>query len=236
MKRKWNRIFSFALALALMFSLSLTAYAHEAVDMNRSSSITVTVKYDGKGIPDAKFTCIQMAYVQEIKGTESGFHFFRLFDDVMIENDRVTDDAENLAKELEGIYKDNRDRFDFREWTLKTGEDGQVTFNSLEPGLYLIRQPAATYGYSKMAPFLVSVPYVVKDNGDSWHYEYDVSASAKSELEREPVPTKPPHKPDPNLPQTGQLNWPVPLLAVSGMAFFAVGWLIYGSNGKKRDG
>lgn len=28
------------------------------------------------------------------------------------------------------------------------------------------------------------------------------------------------------LPQTGQLNWPVPVLAVSGVLLFAAGWVL----------
>lgn len=234
MKSKFNKLFSLLLALTVVFSASLTAHAHEAVDLDRLGSITVSVKYDGKAISGAKFTCIQMAYVRETKGTESGFHFYRLFDDVLIEDDRVTKDAAALAQELETVYKDNKDRFDFREWTLETGKDGKVTFHSLEPGLYLIRQPSATPGYTKMAPFLVSVPYVVKDSG-GWHYEYDVNASAKSELEKEPEPTAPPPtKPtDPSLPQTGQLWWPVPLLAVAGMTLFAAGFAL--SRGKRKE-
>ena len=39
--------------------------------------------------------------------------------------------------------------------------------------------------------------------------------------------SKKPEKPqDPTLPQTGQLNWPVPVLAVSGVVLFTIGWLI----------
>lgn len=29
-----------------------------------------------------------------------------------------------------------------------------------------------------------------------------------------------------SLPQTGQLNWPVPVLAVSGVVLFAFGWAL----------
>lgn len=35
------------------------------------------------------------------------------------------------------------------------------------------------------------------------------------------------------LPQTGQLNWPVPVLAVSGMLLFAAGWVL--KRGKEQD-
>lgn len=37
------------------------------------------------------------------------------------------------------------------------------------------------------------------------------------------------------LPQTGQLVWPVPVLAGCGMLLFAVGWRVYKKNEKKKD-
>ena len=42
-------------------------------------------------------------------------------------------------------------------------------------------------------------------------------------------PVLPGHPDNPvmsSLPQTGQLNWPVPVLAVSGVVLFAFGWAL----------
>jgi LPXTG-motif cell wall-anchored protein len=39
----------------------------------------------------------------------------------------------------------------------------------------------------------------------------------------------------PKLPQTGQLNWPIPLLAILGLAMFSAGWILrYGNKKYKR--
>ena len=62
----------------------------------------------------------------------------------------------------------------------------------------------------------MSLPFL-KD-GD---YLYDLDAQAKTELEQVP---KPPQKPGGKLPQTGQLNWPVPVLAAAGLTLFGIGW------------
>ncbi|MCD8035848.1 MAG: peptidase [Clostridiales bacterium] len=40
---------------------------------------------------------------------------------------------------------------------------------------------------------------------------------------------------EPALPQTGQLNWPIPVLAVCGLVLFAVGWLLKTSDRKEKD-
>lgn len=40
---------------------------------------------------------------------------------------------------------------------------------------------------------------------------------------------------DTTLPQTGQLNWPVPVLAICGLVIFAIGWAIVASDRKIKD-
>lgn len=40
----------------------------------------------------------------------------------------------------------------------------------------------------------------------------------------------------PALPYTGQLNWPIPLLAIGGLVLFAVGWVLaFGKRKKRKD-
>ena len=76
-----------------------------------------------------------------------------------------------------------------------------------------------------MEPFLVSVP--MEENGS---YIYDVDASPKVELAKLPVEPSKPEQPElpggSKLPQTGQLNWLIPLLVVSGLCLLSAGWLL----------
>ena len=99
-------------------------------------------------------------------------------------------------------------------------KDGEIAFTGLELGLYLLVQHKAAKGYETAAPFLVSVP--MEEDGV---LRYDVDASPKVELEKEPEPTSttPPAPTDPRLPYTGQLNWPVPVLTVLGLGLLALG-------------
>ena len=97
--------------------------------------------------------------------------------------------------------------------------DGNATFSDLTFGLYLVVQKTAAPGYGKTAPFLVSVPYLYADE-----YQYDVTSQPKTDLEREVKPTAPPSSGGgKKLPQTGQLWWPVPVLACAGLGCIAVG-------------
>ena len=92
----------------------------------------------------------------------------------------------------------------------RPSKDGSILFSGLEPGLYLLVQTEAASGYEKMAPFLVSL------TADPFH----VNASPKFQLT--PLPTQP----LPSLPQTGQSNWPIPVLGISGILLFLTGLIL----------
>lgn len=93
-------------------------------------------------------------------------------------------------------------------------QQGNVSFSNLAPALYLVvRTKAASRNQNYfMEPFFVRIPMV-------WENEmvYTVTSAPKFGWK----------KPDPILPQTGQLNWPVPVLAGVGMACILMGFGMY---------
>lgn len=120
-----------------------------------------------------------------------------------------------LANELAAYVQANK----FSGISGRIQDDGKVTFSGLMPGLYLLVQTEAASGYELIAPFLVSLPVYEADG-----YHYDVDASPKFQLSA--IPTQP----QPSLPQTGQLNWPVPVLGISGLILFLLGLLLQRSR------
>ncbi len=213
MKIKWNRLFSAALVLGLMLCFALTAYAHAAPDLTRRGSITITVQDGGDGIPGGTLTLYRVGEVAEDNGS---YYFvptanFAGCGESFENLEASTELAERLteyasANQIVGIA------------TREIGADGTILFSDLELGLYLLVQDEAAAGYEKLAPWLVSVPYLWNEE-----YLYDVSANPKTELEKEPEPTEPEPTEPPKLPQTGQLWWPVPVLACGGLMLLALG-------------
>ncbi len=113
-----------------------------------------------------------------------------------------------------------------------TNRQGKTSFEKIEPAMYLVvRTKVAPQNESYYVdPFLVSVPLLLDGN-----INYTVMASPKcSWTPEEPdnpiepiVPPEPqnPDKPDdPKLPQTGQLQWPIPVLLVLGSILILIGW------------
>ena len=218
-----KKILLFLLTLSILLSFPLAAQAHDVPQDREDCSIEVIVRYEGENLDDGTLTLVRIAHVEEEDGN---FYFVQ-----EITGERLEDvsSAEARAAIID-FYNENKTRHDF-DTKIEKVEEGRALFTDLPIGLYLIVQESAAYGYSYLEPFLVSVPYMLDGQ-----YQYHVTAAAKSSLEKEPEPTEPPPPtvPDgPNLPQTGQLNWPIPLMAVAGFGLFVVGWVLL--FGKKRE-
>ena len=204
-----------------MLCISFAAYAHEIPQERSDCSIEIIVRYDGENVSGGTLTAVKVGNVDE----ENGDYFFSQ----VITGKRLDDVASaGAAGVQETFYLENKDHDGFYTQT-KSVENGKAVFTDLPTGLYLILQEKAAPGYRKMGAFLIGVPSMVDGV-----YQYDVIATIKTEIERETEPTTPPPtKPDdPDLPQTGQLNWPVPVMAVAGIAMFTIGWILY--SGKKE--
>jgi hypothetical protein len=217
-----KKILTLLLVLSILLTLPLITNAHDVPQDRSDCSIEVIVRYDGENVDGGTLTAIKVGYVDE----DDGNYFFSQ----EFTNARMEDIASpNAPKTQKEFYNNNKSNHDFYTQT-QTVKDGKATFSGLSTGVYLIVQNKAANGFSKMGAFLVSVPYM--EDGE---YQYHVTAAIKSELEREPEPTDPPptEPGDPKLPQTGQLNWPIPLMVAAGLGFFVVGWVL--CFGKKRE-
>lgn len=216
------------LILLLFCSMSMAAYAHEVPDASKKGSVTVTMTYKNKAVAGGKLTLYRVGAVAEDDGNY-GFVLTGDFTGSGISLENIQ--SARLAKKLADYVGDHK----ITGKAGKIGNDGKVSFSKLELGLYLLVQTDAADGYLAADPFLVSVP--MHEDGA---YDYDVDATPKVEMEKEsgstsetPESPKEPSsstetkKPSsPTLPQTGQLNWPVPVLCISGLLLFAIGWLL----------
>lgn len=210
------------LAAFLFCSVSIAVFAHEAPDPSQRGSISVQMTYDNRPVAGGSLTLYRVGDVKE----DDGSYSFVLSGDFSVSEADLSDiSSVNQAREL-AKYAENRK---LSGETAQIGDDGEAAFTELELGLYLLVQDEPADGYHKAAPFMVSIP--MNENGT---YIYTVDASPKVELQKAPIPETPvtPRPDGPALPQTGQLNWPIPVLAVLGLGLFCAGWLL--CFGRKR--
>lgn len=218
-----RKVLLLLLAAAMLLGLCAPAFAHDVPDLSRTGTLNITMRFDGAQVGGGTLTAYRAGEIREDGGSYSFVTTGRFTEsgEVLWEIDsaRLAEDLAKFAKEKElaGV-------------TRNIGFDGRVKFENLEPGLYLMVQQSAADGYSKAAPFLVSVP-MLEDGA----YVYDVDASPKVELEKAPATNPPSSSTDSKLPQTGQLNWPVPVMATAGVGLFTCGWVIRFRRGKDEN-
>ena len=212
------------IALLLLGSFTAPACADRGIDPDRSGSISMSCSYQGKPVSGGDMALYRVADVEQ----DDGSYYFRLRTDLGGERlDQKSLDAPDLAKRLASASSLGK-----ADQTAVFDAKGRVTFSGLKPGLYLLTQEKASAGYEKMLPVLVSLPWY---DPEREFYVYDIDASVKPETSRTPTPApSPTTPPGPNLPQTGQLNWPVPVLAFCGVLFMITGAALLLSDRSKQ--
>ena len=212
-----KHLISALLALLVLLCLPLSAAAHPVPDESQDGhcSITITMTYKGKAVPGGTLALYKVGDVQEDDGNYSFVPVKAIQSDISefgnIESSDLPGKLAKLEKKLTPVTAK----------PVTIDKKGTATFTDLRFGLYLVVQKTAASGYGKASPFLVSVPYLYKDE-----YKYNVTSQPKTDLEREVKPTTPSSPGGGGggkLPQTGQLWWPVPVLVCAGLGCIAVG-------------
>ena len=201
--------------MLLLCLFPVSASAHTGIDLDRLGSMTLHMTYDKKPVSGGNLLLYRVADVVE----EDGNYAFALIPELAkskISLDKLDDKA--LPKKL------------LNEVT-KAGlpvtvgffdEKGQLSFKDLKLGLYLVAQTSPAKGFECIQPVLITLPMQDGKGG----YLYDIDATPKPELKKVTVTPSPTPTPPPKLPQTGQLNWPVPVLAGLGALLIVLGLLL----------
>lgn len=223
-----RKIASIVLSIVLMTGFVLPVSAAGFTDLNRQGTLTLMMEWDGEQLDSGYLTLYRVGDIVSVAGDD----FFTPVSELEDSGISLTElENTQLPKELETLAL--REKLSPIRTSIQNGE---AVFNALQTGLYLVTQAEedACVGFSPIQPFLISLPHW---NGH--HYVYERKAQPKVELEivpteptepSEPKPTKPA---EPTLPQTGQLNWPVPVMAVCGVMLIFAGILL--CTGKKVD-
>ena len=239
-----NRLFIVLFTLLLSCGMIIPVYAQEVPDLTKTGSVSFAMTYDGKAVGGGSLMICQVGSVSEDEGNYN-FILTGAFaaSNVSLEDISSAEPAEELAR----YAAENS----ISGTSIEIGADGKAAARELPLGLYLIVQEKSAEGFDPIEPFLVSIP--TYEDGS---YIYQVDAQPKmGTLTRSETPSAPgtptkytpgtPGKSTPGtgsparpagrttLPQTGQLNWPVPVLSVLGMGVFFLGWRL--RFGKKRN-
>ena len=226
MRKKTNHIILLLCAVFLSICFSEKVWATEKIDTTRTGSIGVSMSVGDEAITGGSLTIYKVA---DISDAEMKYHFTytkaweacteQLKD---LQNSALAESLYQYAQSvsLHGVTKEIKEEY--------------LIFDNLEVGLYLVAQEEAAEGYCKIRPFLISVPI---QNGETWNYEVDASPKVSPESGSDsPEDSEEPDKPsDEKIPQTGQLNWPIPFMVIAGLMLFGIGWSLCFAGKGRRD-
>ena len=232
LKNRIKGIAKAALALSMSLVMPLTsipvsaAESTETLDPDRTGSISITFTYYDETSKTTKpvtgGNSVGLYKVADVV-VDNGFKFavderFAAAGEIPNTDDALDSANLDLAKKMTAIAE----KYDFDVQSKEMDAEGKVTFKGLEVGLYLVVQDAQGTGDNKLTinPFLITIPQKNPDGS----LIYDVDAAAKPlgvAKEEVPPPPPPPH----NIPQTGQLWWPVMLLGGLGALVLCFGMI-----------
>lgn len=200
-------------------------------DDGRLGSITVELICEDAPVSGGT---LALYYLGQIVQAEDGDLIVVPTEDfAMLEGISVGELLPQFAQKLEQYVSEKALSGDLRD----VDTDERATFPDLKAGLYFVMQPVEAEGYERMNPFLITVPLL---QDDALVFEIIAHPKVKPKPEEtqpqvptEPEPTKPTEPSKPSLPQTGQLNWPIPLMGSLGTCLLAVGGIL--CFRRKRD-
>ncbi len=249
-KQQILKIFILLVLTAAFAMFGTTVFAADGPDMNETGSISITFidSTTNDPVPGGTVTLYHIAELS-YSDMEYSYVYTEAFADCTLSLDDL--EANSLASSLSAYATTNIISGD-----LATADaNGVCTFDELPLGLYLAVQSQAASGYYAVQPFLITVPMTDEDG-----YVYDVDATPKMQGVTQIPESSTPESSTPessstpstddsssrnpnagvggvedeNLPQTGQLNWPIPVLAGAGVLLFFLGWALTFSRKKKN--
>lgn len=216
--KMYKHICMMMICLLMLCSLgTASAYAVTMIDKDKPVSLELTYKYNGEALTGTDFDLYHVAEI-DAYGELIATAPFTSFDvNIYGENDKAW---ENLTNELASYVKANK--VSVADYG-KVDNNGRAIFpnntDDLKQGLYLVVGHSVVKDGTiyETVPFLVLLPSIDDDTKD-WTYE--VTAFPKPGEQSNPEPPTPN---EPNLPQTGQLWWPVPMMVMVGLVFIIAG-------------
>jgi len=237
----------FILFMMLLSFSPLNVFASESVDSSEFGSISVTVKSPDKKEPlkGVKFNFYRVGDVCR-SGDRLSYTLSAGYKDSGVS--LVVNDDNEFKKGTAEILTDFINSNGIKGICAQTNDSGTAFVGNCRTGLYLVvaQEMPADIPYGQADPFLISLPMICSDGNT---LEYSVKATPKIPIESDnntdvsdnntatdntatsipngtvrPTDSTSPTKPS-QLPNTGMLKWPIPIMAAAGPLLFAFGYL-----------
>lgn len=163
----------YVLVLLLIIFLTPTVYAQNVIDFTKKGSLSITLieSQNSERVENAEIEIIKIADADLDVNNNLAYKKINEIDkcDIILTNL----ESDGLKVNIESCIND----LNITGIKATTDANGNVIFNNLDLGLYLVRQTNEVKGYSTINSYLVTIPTII-DN--SW--EYDLESEPKTEI------------------------------------------------------
>lgn len=164
----------------------------EKEDTGKSGTVKINYVFGTDGNEKISGAAFRLYYLASLSSDGS----YSLLGDLdsLKKGENITGEIAN-AWNMEKIQVYINDNQVFEHMEGKTGKDGILIFNGLNPGLYFCEETEAAEGYEVSQPLLLAVPYTFEEGDKSyWQWSVDVWPKAcksekKSQSPKESVVT-----------------------------------------------
>ena len=154
--------------------LSINSKVYAEVDFNKLGSISITLKENEEElfVEGAELSIYKIANV-----SSKDYNLFYEFESNLSDCEADLSDLlnPNLTDEILACMENK----EINKQSKLTNDKGNVKFEDLKLGIYLVKQTNSVEGYSATSPFLVSIP---KTENNEWLY--DIIAEPKTDIIR----------------------------------------------------
>lgn len=168
---KKNNLKYFLTIIILMLNVVPVLADDNVVDFSRKGSISITLSETNSG---EKVVGADIAIYKIADAYANNYNLAFDYEDILDEYQENLDNG-IISNDLLEIVVNN----DLSNFSGKTDENGVVSFENLDLGLYLVNQVNKVDGYSKIEPFLVMIPQIQENK-----WIYDVEAVPKVDIIR----------------------------------------------------
>lgn len=215
-----------AICLLLTFIYAVPVSGSDILDGDKECSVTMELKTkDKEALANVMFEFYQVGQIESCNQEKITYQYLETFrnSNITLNVDEASEN-EKSAKELCAYAK--QQNISGKRYV--ADGDGIVKITGLKPGLYLVGAVCQEHETGKAEytkPFLVGIPEYENN-------ELIFDVIIKTKVSKEPLPLIPLEEPvnkgkkpgKGKLPQTGMLQWPIPVLALAGMLFLEAGW------------
>ncbi len=248
---KSKRLFAALLMAWLLCPLLGVARAYEVPDLSRKGSITVAMTYNGQAVTGGSLSACYVGQIQEENGD---YRFVQSPEMAAFPGDYANISDPKLAEQVAvfvaeqklspKVKAENRNgKAVFTDLTLGlyliTQTEASKGFEPINP--FLVSVPMNEDGHyvydvnakGKFQLHQVPAPSTEPSKATEPTQADETEEPTQADETEEPTQadeteetTQPENSTAPKLPQTGQLNWPIPVLAVIGLLLFSAGWAL----------